>query len=45
MTNFALLTLGFPTAPDRQIFNLAIYYNSLAHHAKGTPSAISLKGT
>jgi hypothetical protein len=39
-----LLTLAFASAPERfQSLNLAIYRNSLAHHAKGTPSAIPLK--
>jgi hypothetical protein len=39
-----LLTLAFASAPERfQSLNLAIYRNSLAHHAKGTPLAIPLK--
>ena len=33
----ALLRLGFPTAPDLQILNLAAYRNSQAHSTKGTP--------
>ena len=34
---FALFRLGFPTAPDLQILNLAAYRNSQAHSTKGTP--------
>ena len=40
----ALFTLAFAVAPQRLLLNLAINPNSLAHHAKGTPSAIPLKG-
>ena len=40
----ALITLAFAAAPQRMLLNLAIYLNSLAHHAKGTPSAVVLKG-
>ena len=39
---FALFTLAFALAPQRLLLNLAIKRNSLAHHAKGTPSAIVL---
>jgi hypothetical protein len=44
-TIFALLTLGFPSASKRKLLNLALQHNSLAHHAKGTPSAIYFKNT
>ena len=40
----ALFMLAFALAPQRKLLNLAIERNSLAHHAKGTPSAIPLKG-
>ena len=39
----ALFTLAFAAAPRRMSLNLAIKPNSLAHHAKGTPSAIPAK--
>ena len=32
----ALFRLGFPTAPDLRILNLAAYRNSQAHSTKGT---------
>ena len=36
MQLIALFRLGFPTAPDLQILNLAAYRNSQAHSTKGT---------
>ncbi len=37
----ALFTLAFASTPERMSFNLALQLNSLAHHAKGTPSAVA----
>ena len=37
---FALLTLGFPSAPSFQL-NLALYDNSPVHSAKGTLSPVN----
>ena len=44
----ALLRLGFPTAPDLQVLNLAAYHNSLARSTKSTrslalPSLVSIR--
>jgi hypothetical protein len=38
MLLFALIRLGFPSAPALQSLNLATYRNSQAHSTKGTPS-------
>ena len=35
-TTFALLRLGFPSAPKLQLLNLATYHNSLARSTKST---------
>lgn len=43
MTKYALVILAFAAAPERMSLNLAVERNSLAHHAKGTPSALSQK--
>ena len=40
MQLFALLRLGFPSAPGLQSLNLATYSNSQAHSTKGTPSPL-----
>ena len=40
MQLFALLRLGFPTAPGLLSLNLATYSNSQAHSTKGTPSPL-----
>ena len=40
---FALLRLGFPTAPALPRLNLAASRNSQAHSTKGTPSPASLR--
>ena len=36
LLNFALLRLGFPTAPELLSLNLATHRNSQAHSTKGT---------
>ena len=36
--SFALFRLGFPSAPDLAVLNLATYKNSPAHFTKGIPS-------
>ena len=43
-TKNALLTLAFASAPELRLLSLAVYVNSPAHYAKGTPSPIPIAG-